>query len=175
MPRASKPKGPENAGLLKSKPSSTHEALAAYITDTTGEAVGAEVVALVQRAYPLYLKSPAVEAAKAAEREAKEREKAERERKRAEQVKARLDKLEQERAKLLEQLQGAQFVPTEEVEDDEPEDEPEVIVDEAAEPEVVVEEADDEFVVPDGDPVDDDEEDPDDEFESDEEDEDDDF
>lgn len=148
-----KSKGPANAGLLKQAPTSTHVALAEFITDTTGEAVGAETVALVQRAYPLYLKSPAVEAQKAAEKAEKERQAAERAAKRAAEIRARLEKIEAERAKILAQLDKAEdevdFVPPVPPTKVDPEITTKVVVDdgdpdEDAEVEVTV--ADDEFV-----------------------------
>jgi len=93
-----------NASYLKKDPSEVHEGFASYIEATTGTEVPAATVALVQRLYPLYLKSPAVVEAREkakAEREAEEaRKQAEKQRR----VRERLAKIEAQRAKLLADL-----------------------------------------------------------------------
>lgn len=103
MPAPRKPKR-VNAAYLKKEPTETHQAFAEYIFNTTGQEVSNEIVALVQRLYPLFLKSPAVVEAREkakAEREAEEaRKQAEKQRR----VRERLAKIEAQRAKLLADL-----------------------------------------------------------------------
>lgn len=93
-----------NAAYLKKDPSEVHQSFAQYIFNTTGTEVSNEIVALVQRLYPLFLKSPAVVEAREkakAEREAEEaRKQAEKQRR----VRERLAKIEAQRAKLLADL-----------------------------------------------------------------------
>lgn len=97
-------KKPANAGLLKKDPTTVHEAVAVYIAETVGVEVDPATVALVQRVYPLYLKSPAVTAQKDAERRQREAEKAAKEAARQKKVKERLAKIELDRQRLLKQL-----------------------------------------------------------------------
>lgn len=117
--RKSKP----NAGLLKKAPTELHEGLAEFINTTVAPGlVDAETVALVQRAYPLYTKSPAVQKAREAERRAREAEKAEREAARKARLQERLDKIEAERRKVLEALGlEAMEVPEPVADEEEPE------------------------------------------------------
>ena len=97
-------KKPVNAAYLKKAPNDGHVGLAAYITATTGEEMDAATVALVQRLYPLYLKSPAVVKAREAAEAAKAEEKARKEREKRERAQARLDRIEEQRRKLLAEL-----------------------------------------------------------------------
>lgn len=97
-------KKPENAGLLKKEPTEAHRGLAAYITKTTGVETTPETVALVQRAYPLYAKSPEVAEAREAEKKAREEEAARKRAKKAERLRERLAKMEAQRQKLLAEL-----------------------------------------------------------------------
>lgn len=93
-----------NAGLLKVEPTATHKALAEFIEKTTGHVTPSGDVALVQRAYPLFLKSPAVVKAREAEAEAKAAaEKTKAEAKEA-RLKERLAKVEADRQRLLKEL-----------------------------------------------------------------------
>ena len=94
-----------NAGLLKKEPTELHAGLAEFINKTVGpDLVDPELVALVQRAYPLYTKSPAVQKARAAEKAARDAERAERENARKARLQERLDRIEAERRKVLEAL-----------------------------------------------------------------------
>lgn len=94
-------KKPANAGVLKKSPSAVHESFADYITETTGVETDAATVALVQRLYPLYLKSPDVAAARAAEKAERDAAKSEREAAKKARLQARLDKIEAQRQKVL--------------------------------------------------------------------------
>lgn len=123
-----------NAGFLKKEPSETHKAVAEYVTKTTGHAVSAGDVALVQRLYPLYLKSDEVvkarEAAEQQRREAEEKKRKEKE----DRLKARLREAEERAAKLRRELgldtDDETVPPVAESsidEDEEPADEPAVL------------------------------------------------
>lgn len=134
MPTTRRTKKPANAAFLDKEPAASHQAFADFITETTGHLVPVGDVALIQRLYPLYLKSPAVQAVKRAEKEQREREAAARAAAKAERLKERLAAIEAQRRKLLDelgidgQLEGQDapvlslVVPaeTEGVEDDEP-------------------------------------------------------
>ena len=97
-------KRPVNAAYLKKEPNDGHVGLAAYISRTTGEEMEASTVALVQRLYPLYLKSPEVVKAKEAAEQAKAEAAAAKEREKRERARARLERLEEQRRKLLAEL-----------------------------------------------------------------------
>lgn len=101
---ATRRKRPVNAAYLKKTPSEVHNGFAEYITSTTGEEVSAETVSLVQRLYPLYLKSPAVVRAKEAAAAAKAEEAARKKAEKDARLKERLAKIEEQRAKLLADL-----------------------------------------------------------------------
>lgn len=158
-----------NASYLKKVPSEVHQAFAEYIFNTTGTEVNAEVVALVQRLYPLYLKSPAVVEAREKAKAEREAEAARKAAEKAQRVKERLAKLDEQRQKLLAEL-GLEGEPaeaevidaadrfetsdedvdlsddepeTEEAEDDEPEDDDEPEAEEVTLPEDEDEEDDD--------------------------------
>lgn len=93
-----------NKAYLTKDPTGVHEGFAEFIAKTTGHTVPVGDVALVQRLYPLYLKSPQVVKAREAEKAAREKaeqEKAERKRQRAQ---ARLEALEEQRQRLLAEL-----------------------------------------------------------------------
>lgn len=93
-----------NKAYLTKEPTGVHEGFAEFIAKTTGHTVPVGDVALVQRLYPVYLKSPQVVKAREAEKAARdkaEREKAEAKRQRA---RARLEALEAQRRKLLDEL-----------------------------------------------------------------------
>lgn len=92
------------AAYLKKDPTGVHEGFAEFIEKQTGHTVPVGDVALVQRLYPLYLKSPAVAKARAAEKAAREKEAREREEAKAARLKARLDKIEAQRRALLDAL-----------------------------------------------------------------------
>ena len=165
------PKGKRNAQYLHKEPTPAHEEFARYITDTTGIEVDAFSVGLIQRLYPLYLKSPAVRKAKDAERAAREAEKAAREQARRAKAQEKLAKLEEQRQKLLAELgedapdsdpvaergtdsEGIEFDP-------EPEPDPDDSGDDEAVTEATVDDSDDEedpWGDPDGDDSDDEEE-----------------
>jgi hypothetical protein len=93
-----------NAGLLKVEPSEGHKALAEFIEKTTGHTVPVGEVALVQRAYPLYLKSPSVVKAREAEAAAKAKAAEDKEKAKQDRLRARLEAIEAQRAKLLRDL-----------------------------------------------------------------------
>lgn len=95
---------PANAALLDKEPAASHQALADFIASTTGHMVAVGDVALVQRVYPLYLKSPAVAAAKRAEKEQRERAAAERAAEKRRRAEERLAALNEQRRKLLDEL-----------------------------------------------------------------------
>lgn len=97
-------KKPEHADLALKKPTEVHEYFAAFINAAVGVEVDAETVALVQRAYPLYLKSPDVAAAREAEKAARAEQKAQAERVKEARLKARLAKIEAQRQKTLKAL-----------------------------------------------------------------------
>lgn len=93
-----------NAEYLDRDPSEVHTGLSEYIEETTGRAISAGDVALVQRLYPVYLKSDDVRKAREraeAERQAEIERKAAEKRERAQR---KLDRLNEERAKLLAEL-----------------------------------------------------------------------
>lgn len=131
-----KPKRP-NASYLKKTPSEVHEGFAAYITETTGMEVDAGLVALVQRLYPVYLKSPAVVEARAAEKAAREAEAARKAAEKEARLKERLAKIEEQRQRVLAEL-GL---------DDVTEPPALSVVPDEEEPEVEVTESEDEVVV----------------------------
>lgn len=137
MPTKQKTKKPVNAGYLTKDPSESHVEFANFITRTTGEEVSPATVGLVQRLYPLYLKSPDVAKAREAERAAKAAEKAQKDAAKAARLKARLDKIEAQREKLLAALD---LDPLGEPEDEEPIR----FAESAPEPEPEVEETEDE-------------------------------
>lgn len=107
---------PKNAALLKMEPTEQHTTLADFITSTTGQEVSAETVGLVQRAYPLYLKSPVVQKARAAEKARREKEAAAKAAEKRQKLQARLDRIEEQRKKLLSDLgieEGAEVIEAE--------------------------------------------------------------
>lgn len=108
---------PANVKVLKEAPNDTHEALSGYITRTTGQEIDALTVSIVQRLYPLYLKSPDVLKAKEALKAARDAEAAAREATKRARLTDRLERLEAERQKVLEDLGYAD-------KDDEPEEVP---------------------------------------------------
>lgn len=97
-------KKPANEKYVQQEPSEVHSGLAEFINKTTSAEVEPETVALVQRLYPLYLKSPAVKKAREAERARKEAEKAAKEEAKRQRAQERLAKLEAERERLLASL-----------------------------------------------------------------------
>lgn len=137
---------PVNHKYVAMDPTDTHVGVSAYIEKTTGQTVPAETVALVQRLYPLYLKSPEVQKAKEAAEAAKAAEAAAKEAEKKRRLKERLAKIEAQRVKLLADLgQDVALAAVPEPEpveefldslpDDEPEPEPEPEVAEDGEPE----------------------------------------
>jgi len=153
----------EHAKVLKTEPSALHQGLAAYIEKTTGHTVPVGDVALVQRLYPKYLKSPAVVKQREEEAARKQREADEKAAQKRQRAQARLDALEEQRRRLLAELgidgeqesQDAKVLdfptPAEPEADDEDEDE--------GEPETFTLEAEDEFVEPESDDEDDEDDD----------------
>lgn len=132
-----------NSAVVKKSPTPVHEAFAAYIEKTTGHTVPVGDVALVQRLYPLYLKSPAVVKAKEAEAERKAEEAARKKAEKDARLRERLAKIEEQRQALLSALniedeqeskEGGTVMPfpkpkaVEPVEDEDEDDEPEVLV-----------------------------------------------
>lgn len=95
---------PANAAYLTKDPSEVHEGFAAYIAKTTGHEVPVGDVALVQRLYPIYLKTPEVVKAKEAAAARKEREAREREERKQQRLKDRLARIEEQRLALLAEL-----------------------------------------------------------------------
>lgn len=95
---------PVNAAYLAKDPSEVHEGFAAYIAKTTGHEVPVGDVALVQRLYPIYLKTPEVVKAKEAAAARKEREAREREERKQQRLKDRLARIEEQRLALLAEL-----------------------------------------------------------------------
>jgi hypothetical protein len=139
-----------HAAYLKKEPSKVQGEFAAWIEKTTGHVVPAGDVALVQRLYPLYLKSD--EVVKAREAAAAQREKEARAAEAAKVAKKRekLARIEAERAKLLADLG---------IENDGPELSvvPDSVTDEEWTDEatgLVLGTTDDEFVEPEADPED---------------------
>lgn len=129
-------KKPVNFALTQKDATPDHEAFAEYIRTTTGVDIEAGAVAIIQRAYPLYLKSPEKVAAKEAERLAREAEKAEAEAKKQARLKARLDKIENERRAVLRSM--GLLDEEEESEDEDTEEEAEVVPITKAKPKVKV-------------------------------------
>lgn len=93
-----------NAAYLAKEPSAVHESFANYIEATTGVEIDSATVGLVQRLYPLYLKSPSVALARETERTQRQAAKAQRDIEKKERLQARLDKIEAQRAKVLASL-----------------------------------------------------------------------
>lgn len=91
--------------LTDRPPTDAHKAFAAYIKNTHGTKVSAATVALVQRAYPEYLKSPELVAARAQKAAQRESEREAKAAAKAERMQARLDRLDAERAALMNRLQ----------------------------------------------------------------------
>lgn len=139
MPTGTKTRKPRhiNAAYLKKAPSEVHEGFAAYIEATTGQTVAADTVGLVQRLYPLYLKSPAVVEARERAKAEKEAEEARKRADRARRAKEKLLKVEAQRQKLLAELGLEDSDPNAEVIEaadrfQQPEPDPEVEADLAA-------------------------------------------
>lgn len=139
-------KKPVNAGLLTKEPTEAHEGLAAYITKTTGREVDGATVALVQRAYPLYAKSPEVAKAREAEKAKREAEAARKQAEKEARLKERLAKIEEQRQRVLAEL-GLDDVSEPPVltvvEEPEPEEEPEVVIEDDEDEDVFADEDDD--------------------------------
>lgn len=116
-----------NAAYLKKPPSAVHEGFAEFIAKTTGVTVEAKVVGLVQRLYPLYLKSPAVQKAKEAERAEREAEAQRKAEEKAARLRERLAKIEADRLRVLKELgieDADEDTPEDDGEEPEPEEEP---------------------------------------------------
>jgi hypothetical protein len=115
-----------NAAYLKKPPSAVHEGFAEFIAKTTGVTVEAKVVGLVQRLYPLYLKRPAVQKAKEAERAEREAEARRKAEEKAARLRERLAKIEADRLRVLKELgvEDAEDTPEDDGEEPEPEEEP---------------------------------------------------
>lgn len=94
----------EHQAYLSKDPNEVHIGLADYIVKTTGHTIPVGEVAVVLRLYPLYLKSPDVAAAKAAEKAERDRVKAIKDAEKRERLQVRLDKINADRAKLLADL-----------------------------------------------------------------------
>lgn len=142
MATRSKPKRPVNAEYATKAPSEVHEAFAAFITSTTGVEVDAATVGLVQRVYPLFLKSPEVTAARGAAKAERENARAQREAVKKARLQARLDKIEAERQRVLKSLGVSDDGPALSLVGEEVADESEVTEpDEDGEPEAQAEEA----------------------------------
>lgn len=90
--------------ILDKEPSALHESLAEFIASTTGHSVPVGEVALVQRLYPLYLKSPAVQRAKEAERVAREEAARKKQEAKEARLRERLAAIEAQRRELLDAL-----------------------------------------------------------------------
>lgn len=97
----SRAKKPEHAALAEKTPSEVHKGFAAFIAKATGVEVSAENVALVQRAYPLYLKTPEVVKAREEQQAARAKAKADKDAEKKARLRARLDKIEAERQAVL--------------------------------------------------------------------------
>lgn len=93
-----------NKAYLSKDPTGVHEGFAEFIAKTTGHTVPVGDVALVQRLYPLYLKSPQVVKAREAEKAAREKEAREKQAAKEARLKERLATLEAQRRALLDQL-----------------------------------------------------------------------
>lgn len=143
MATRSKPKRPVNAEYATKAPSEVHEAFAAFITSTTGVEVDAATVGLVQRVYPLFLKSPEVTAARDAAKAERENARAQREAVKKAKLQARLDRIEAERQRVLKSLGVSDDGPALSLVGEEVTDEPEEVTepDEDGEPEAQAEEA----------------------------------
>jgi hypothetical protein len=116
----------ENIEYLDKAPSEVHQGFTEWIAATTGHTVPSGDVALVLRLYPLYLKSPAVVAARDLEKAERDRVKAVKEAERKERLQAKLDKIEESRAKLLAELglEDDAFEEPEPLDETEPEETP---------------------------------------------------
>lgn len=143
MATRSKPKRPVNAEYATKAPSEVHEAFAAFITSTTGVEVDAATVGLVQRVYPLFLKSPEVTAARDAAKAERENARAQREAVKKAKLQARLDRIEAERQRVLKSLGVPDDGPALSLVGEEVTDESEEVTepDEDGEPEAQAEEA----------------------------------
>lgn len=95
---------PKHAAYLKKAPSKVQSEFAAWIEKVTGHAVPAGDVALVQRLYPLYLKTPEVVKARKAAKQARDEEAAKKAEKVRKQKQERLVALEQQRHRLMQEL-----------------------------------------------------------------------
>lgn len=102
--RTGRSRKPVNAAYLDKEPAASHQAFADFITSTTGHLVPVGDVALVQRLYPLYLKSPAVVKAKQAEKEARDKEARERAEAKARKNRERLAALDEQAARIRKEL-----------------------------------------------------------------------
>lgn len=120
-----------HAAYLKKPPTPVHEGFAEFITKGTGHEVDAQTVGLVQRLYPVYLKSPAVQKAKAAEQEERERAAREKAEAKAARLRDRLARIEEDRRKVLAELGLDEDLDTGETGDEPDED---VAVEEPAAP-----------------------------------------
>jgi hypothetical protein len=99
-----KPKPPVNAEYAAKEPSEVHNAFSTFITTTTGVEVDARTVGLVQRLYPLFLKSPEVAEARNAAKAERESQRSQREAVKKAKLQRRLDKIEEERQRVLKSL-----------------------------------------------------------------------
>ena len=97
-------KRPVHADYLDKEPTAQHEGFAAYIEEVTGQGVTPAVVGLVQRLYPLYLKSDAVQKAKEEAQRQKEEAAAKAKAAKERKLKERLARVEADRARLLAEL-----------------------------------------------------------------------
>lgn len=95
---------PANAAFLDKEPAASHQTFADFIAETTGHIVPVGDVALVQRLYPVYLKSPAIVKAKQAEKEERERQAKAKADEKARRNKERLAALEEQAARLRREL-----------------------------------------------------------------------
>lgn len=93
-----------NAAYLKKAPTAVHSGFAEYIEKTTGHVVPIGDVALVQRLYPLYLKSPAVVKARDAEKAARDAEAAVKKAAKDAKLRERLAQIEEQRRDVLTKL-----------------------------------------------------------------------
>ena len=101
---ASRAKKPQHAAYLSKAPSPVQTEFAAWIEKVTGHAVPSGDVALIQRLYPLYLKTDEVVAAREAAAEARRKAEEEKAAKKREKAQAKLIELEQERFRLRQEL-----------------------------------------------------------------------
>ena len=137
---------PKHAAYLKKDPSPVQTEFAVWIEKVTGHVVPVGDVALVQRLYPLYLKTPEVVKAREAAAVARKKEEEERAARVLAKKKARLAAIEAERQRLAAEL-GVEVGPALSVVPDADEVvEAEVVEDESTG--LVLGESDDEFVEP---------------------------